>query len=374
MSLVVVQLGADKMTNVMLPIAGAIGRHIARWPRLAIALVAAGSISAAPLRAAERYDADPALVAAAKKEGEIVWYTTLIVDQIVRPLIRAFRSQVAAIDIKYIRADSLALAVKLINEGRAGRIEADIWHLTDGMRALVEAGVVAEFDLPGAKGLAATVVDPGKRWVATNLSRRSLAYNTHIISEAQAPRSFQDLLDPRWKGKFAWNPNSMAGAWGFIGTVLTSQGEDKGMAYLRELAKQNITPVPVAARAVLDRVIAGEYPMGLEMTSTHVAISAARGAPVRWVAIEPVSETLQVGGITKGAPHPNAAKLFLDFMVSPAGQKVFRDAVYLPVRQEVRQDIPASSGELKPNAVVFSPEDVDANSRRWAKIYDELFR
>ena len=114
--------------------------------------------------------------------------------------------------------------------------------------------------------------------------------------------------------------------------------------------------------------------MGLEMTSTHVAISAARGAPVRWVAIEPVSETLQVGGITKGAPHPNAAKLFLDFMVSPAGQKVFRDAVYLPVRQEVRQDIPASSGELKPNAVVFSPEDVDANSRRWAKIYDELFR
>ena len=143
-----VQLGADKMTNVMLSIAG---RHISRWPRLAIAVVAAGSISAAPLRAAERYDADPALVAAAKKEGEIVWYTTLIVDQIVRPLIRAFRSQVAAIDIKYIRADSLALAVKLINEGRAGRIEADIWHLTDGARALVEAGVVAEFDLPGAK-------------------------------------------------------------------------------------------------------------------------------------------------------------------------------------------------------------------------------
>jgi iron(III) transport system substrate-binding protein len=363
------------MTSAIRSIPGWVGWKISRWPRLAVVIIAAGSITTEPSWAAETYHADPALVAAAKKEGEMVWYTTLIVDQIVRPLTKAFHTHIPGIEIKHVRADSIPLVVKLINEARAGRIQADIWHLTDGVRVLVEAGVAAQFDLPSAKGLPATFVSLNKHWIATNLSTRSLAYNTELVARDEAPRTFQDLLNPRWKGKFAWNPNSMAGAWGFIGTVLKSMGEEQGMIYLRELAKQDITPVPVAARAVLDRVIAGEYPMGLEMTSTHAAISAAQGAPVRWIPIEPVSETLQVAGIVNGGPHPNAAKLFLDFMVSPAGQNVFRDAVYLPVRPE----IPAKNPELRPEqggyeAVVFSPEEVDANSRRWAKIYDELFR
>src|SRR6185436_10177423 len=125
--------------------------------------------------------------------------------------------------------------------------------------------------------------DPNRRWVTTNLAVRSLAYNTKLIPPAQAPRSYDDLLDPRFKGKFAWNPNSVSGAHGFIGTVLKDRGEEKGRAYLRALAKQEIVPVPMAIRAVLDRVIGGEYAMGLEMNGTHAAISAALGAPVAWV-------------------------------------------------------------------------------------------
>jgi iron(III) transport system substrate-binding protein len=83
-------------------------------------------------------------------------------------------------------------------------------------------------------------------------------------------------------------------------------------------------PLPIAIRAVLDRVIAGEYAIGLEMNNTHAAISAAQGAPVAWVPLNPVSETLQIAGIAKAAPHPNAARLFLDFMVSRAGEGLSR--------------------------------------------------
>ena len=340
-----------------------------------IALAFVLSALPAPTYSAEPYRPDPALVAAAKREGRLVIYTTLIVDQIVRPLIRAFQSHVPGIDVRFVRADSVALVVRLTNEAKANRVQADIWHLVEGVGPLVEAGIAAPLDLPSAKGLPATYADPNRRWIATNLSVRSLAYNTQLIPEAQAPRGYQDLLDPRLKGKFAWNPNSVSGSYGFIGTVLKHRGEEQGLAYLRALAKQDITPVPMAIRAVLDRVIGGEYAIGLEMNGTHAAISAAMGAPVRWVPLDPVSMTLQAAGMTARAPNPNAARLFLDFMISRAGQEVFREHDYIPMHP----DVPAKRPELKPEtggykAVVYSPEEVDANARRWAEIYRDIFR
>jgi ABC-type Fe3+ transport system substrate-binding protein len=338
-----------------------------------VAVAFAGAL--APARAAEAYQADPKLVEAAKKEGEVVIYTTLIVDQIVRPMIKAFRAQVAGIDVKFVRGDSSQLLVKLGNEGRAGRVQADIWHLSDGIATLLKENLAAPLDLPSARGLPAELVDPKGNWVATNLSTRSLAYNTQLVAADQVPRTHKDLLDPRWKGQLVWHPYSIAGGYGFIGVVLKSMGEENGMRYLRALAKQNIVPLPVAARAVLDRVIAGEYPIGLDMNSSHAAISAALGAPVRFVPLDPVTMTMQIAGLSRGAPHPNAAKLFLDFMVARAGQAVFRDADYIPMRP----DVAARSPELKPEqggyqALMLSPEEIDANGQHWAKVFDDVFR
>ena len=167
----------------------------------------------------------------------------------------------------------------------------------------------------------------------------------------------------------------MTGGWGFISTVIKGMGDEAGMAYLRQLAKQDIVPLPIAIRAVLDRVIAGEYAIGLEMNNTHAAISAAQGAPVAWVPLNPVSETVQVAGIAKNAPHPNAAKLFLDFVVSRAGQNVFREHDYLPMRPDIPAKIPA----LKPEqggykAIVYTPDNLETEVPRWQKIYEDLFR
>ncbi len=342
---------------------------------LTLGLAVAAAIALSPARAAEAYRPDPKLLEAARKEREVLFYTPLIVDQIVRPLIKAFQSHVSGVEVKYVRADSLSLIVRMLNEARAGRVQSDVWSLLEGVLPLVQGGLAAEFEVPNAKGLPAALVDPNKHWLATNLAVRSAAYNTELVPKAQAPQSYRDLLDPRWKGKMVWNPKSMTGAWGFIGTVIKGMGEDEGMAYLRALARQEIVPLPIAIRAVLDRVIAGEYAIGLEMNNTHAALSAALGAPVKWVPLNPVSETVQVSGITKGAPHPNAGKLFIDFMVSRAGQEVFRDNNYLPMHP----DIPAKIPELRPEqggykAVMYSPEALDADLDRWMKIYEDLFR
>jgi len=340
---------------------------------LALSLTVAIAAGLAPAQAAESYRPEPKLAEAAKKEGQVLWYTTLIVDQIVRPLIKAFAAQVPGIEVKFVRLDSPGLVVRLLNEANARRVQADVWGLIDGAGSLTRSGVAAEFDLPSAKGLLPTLVDPNRRWIATNQATRSLAHNTALIPAKEAPRNYRDLLDPRFKGKFAWHPTAVAGGLGFIATVLRHMGENEGVAYLRLLARQEITPLPMATRAVLDRVIAGEYAMGLEMVRSHAAISVAMGAPVRWVPLEAVSTTLQVGGITKGAPHPNAGKLFLDFITSRAGQGVFREANYEPMHPDVpAKDVEGEQGGYK--TVVYSPEEVDANTPRWQKIYEDIFR
>jgi ABC-type Fe3+ transport system substrate-binding protein len=348
----------------------------ARFNRtLGLALALAGALGFTPAGAAETYQPDPALVAAAKKEGEVVLYTTHIVDQIVRPLIRSFQSYVPGVEVKYVRADGLGLVVRLTNEARANRVQADVWCMVDGVQSLLRGGFAAPFEVANARDLPAGLVDQNKFWVATNTGVRSAAYNTGMVPKEFAPKSYQDLLDPRWKRKIVWNPKSMTGAWGFISTVIKGMGDQSGMAYLRALAKQEVVPLPIAIRAVLDRVIAGEYAIGLEMNNTHAAISAAQGAPVKWVPLNPVSETLQVAGIARGAKHPNAARLFIDFMVSKAGQEVFRDADYLPMRPDVLAKIP----ELKPEqggykAVVYNPDNLETDVPRWQKIYEDLFR
>jgi iron(III) transport system substrate-binding protein len=279
------------------------------------------------------------------------------------------------VQVKYVRADGLGLVVRMTNEARAGRVQSDMWCMVDGVQSLLRGDMAAEFEVASAQGLPAGLVDPKKRWIALNTGVRSAAYNTSLVPKEQAPRNYQDLLNPRFKGKIVWNPKSMTGAWGFISTVIKGMGDERGMAYLRELAKQDVVPLPIAIRAVLDRVIAGEYAIGLEMNNTHAAISAAQGAPVKWVPLNPVSETLQVAGVTKGGAHPNAARLFIDFMTSKAGQEIFRDNDYVPMHPDVAARIP----ELKPQqggyqSVVYTPDNLETETTRWAKIYDDLFR
>src|SRR5437660_7572273 len=117
---------------------------------------------------ADTYQPDPKLLAAAQKEGEVIFYTTQIVDQILRPLIKVFGTVAPGVQVKYVRADGLALVVRMTNEARAGRVQADMWCMVDGVQALLRGGFATEFDGPSARGLRVGVVDPNKSVVAVN--------------------------------------------------------------------------------------------------------------------------------------------------------------------------------------------------------------
>src|SRR4030095_841882 len=291
-----------------------------RWT-IAAVLSLAGSCAQA---------ADAALVDAAKKEGEVVWYTTQIISQLVRPVSAAFEKKYG-IKVRSTRANSTETAVKIINESRAGKPQSDVFDGTSTVVPLKKEGYVLKWLPDPAKAYPALYKDPEGYWVANNLFFIAPGFNTSLIRKGTQPTTYGALLDPRWRGRMAWSTTtSSSGGPGFVGTVLSEMGEDKGMAYLQELAKQRIANIGSAAREVLDQVIAGEYQLGLQVFNHHTVISAKKGAPVEWIRMEPVTGTLSVISVHKQAPHPNAAKLLVDFIISSEGQHIFRAAEYLP--------------------------------------------
>ena len=324
-----------------------------------------------PARTAE---IDPALIAAAKKEGRVVLYTPLIVDQIVRPLAAAFRAKYG-IEVDYQRLDSNQVVLKVLNEHRARRVSADVITTTLGIQGLITAKALRPFKSVGAEELPPQHKDPNGYWASIRLHVYGPAVNTNLIKEADRPKSYDDLLDPKWAGKMVWRRQNMTGSTGFIANVLATRGEQAGMEYLRKLAKQRIITVSISDRALLDQVIAGEYPMAIAMTNHNIEISRLEGAPLAWIPLEPALMTSEQIGLTTLGPHQNAGMLFVEYTLSREGQTVFQKAGYIPVHPAIPPRDPKllpATGGFKAN--VFSPQTIEQNLKRWDDIFNELFR
>jgi ABC-type Fe3+ transport system substrate-binding protein len=319
--------------------------------------------------------ADPALIEAAKKEGRVVWYTTLIVNQAIRPLKAAFEKKYPGIELQYARADETPTAAKILEEGVAGRLQADVFDGITNMIPLKRARLLASYAPAAADRYPQELKDANGHWNALLLYVFAPGINTTLVPKDRAPSTYQALLDPQWTGKMAWNPSSIAGAIGFVGNILTSMGEERGMDYLRALSAQKIVNVEASARAILDQVIAGEYAIGLMSFNHHTVISAQKGAPSDWLKLEPVPVAFDAAGLLKDAPHPNAARLLIEFLTSEEGQIVLQKADYLPAMPSV----PAMKSGLRPEdgdfkAMFFRPEETYDRIPHWVKVVNNLFK
>jgi len=318
--------------------------------------------------------ADNALYEAAKKEGTAVWYTSLIVNQAVRPLVEAFQKKYPGVTVKYARADSGPNAIKVIDEARAGKVVGDVFDGIATAPPLLKAELVAPFTPSDAGKYPPEMRDPDGRWNALVVYFLTPGINTQIVGKDEI-KTAQDLLNPKWKGKIAWSTDPWSGCAVYVGSVLQTMGEDKGMAFLRALAKQDIINVDATNRAILDQVILGQYPIALSIFNHHAEISAQKGAPVAWLKTEPISAPFHSIGLVKNAPHPDAGKLLIDFLLSEEGQKTFASVGYLPAMPSVPAKVPGlkpEAGGFKANLI--SPATMSANIDRWIKIKKDLFQ
>ncbi len=319
--------------------------------------------------------ADEALVTAAKREGQLVWYTTQIINQLAQPVADAFGKKYG-IKVQVVRADAAEITLRIMSEAKAGKVQADVFDGTASSPPLKRAGLVLKWQPESAKTFGAQYIDKEGYWIATNQYVIAPSFNTELVKRGTEPKTWTDLLDPKYAGKMAVSSGaSTSGGAGLTGTVLHDMGEEKGMEFLRKLATQKVAVIASSARTVTDQVMQGEYAIGLMMSNNQPVSSARLGAPVDTLRWSSSLAAVSAVAVLKDAPHPNAGKLLLEFLISEDGQKLFADADYLPVNPAV----PAKEPRLTPQGGQFTtfnltPEEVDEKIGGWDKIFKALFK
>ncbi|MFL9926359.1 extracellular solute-binding protein [Herbaspirillum lusitanum] len=337
---------------------------------LSVALLAAG------VTATANAAVDAALIAAAKKEGEVSWYSSLVVNQASRPIAAAFEKKYPGIKVKITSGTATDLLLKIMAEGRANSPRADVSHAGSGLSTLLKGDMIVPYIPSEAARYPAQYKDAKGYWTGQVVSFLVPAMNTDLVKPKDEPKTWNDLLDPKWKGKMAWAQQmTQGGPPGFIGATLNVMGQQKGMDFLRKFSQQRIVNVPANQRVVLDQAIAGEYPIALSTFSHHSELSAKKGAPIKWLKMDYVVGTVDPAFLIKNGPHPNAARLFLEFLLSSEGQAIFRSADYIPADPAVPASIPGLKPETGHFKAVFLPLSlVDADMPKWINIYNELFK
>jgi iron(III) transport system substrate-binding protein len=323
-------------------------------------------------------DREQKLIEGAKKEGEVVFYSGMIVNQALRPVAAAFQKKYPFIKMTFWRGDSEPIATKVAAETRAHNPVGDVIEGTGLGELAVREGLAQPAWSPELNAIPERLRDPRSLWAPTRMSYFSIAYNTRLVAADKAPKTYEALLDPQWQGKMAWPAITAIGAPLFVTNLRIAWGEDKAMAYLQRLAKQNIVNFGAGTpRNLVDRVIAGEYPIALQIFAHHPLISAGKGAPVTSQLLPPVASAAATVLIPKETRHPNAALLLMDFLLSREGQEILASSEYLPVRQDVeplKQIAPIVPSRAGVAENFVSPEKLQAYTESSASIVEKLFR
>jgi iron(III) transport system substrate-binding protein len=201
-----------------------------------------------------------------------------------------------------------------------------------------------------------------KEWAATILSVWVQAYNTDLIKKSELPRSYKDLLDPRWKGKLGIE--SKNDDW-FATVVHLMGGEQQGLKFFQDLVATNGISPRHGHTLLNNMVVSGEVPLALTVYNYMPEQARKKGAPIDWFAIEPAIARANAIGVAKNAPHPNAALLFYEYMLGPDGQNAMVGVDYVPTNTKVAS--PLKGVKIVTTDPVRSLDE----SAKWSKLYED---
>ncbi len=230
------------------------------------------------------------------------------------------------------------------------------------METLHREKILQAVTSPHSAELIAGALRPHGEWVATYLSVWVQTYNTNLIRKEDLPRTFQDLLDPKWKGKLGIEANVPE----WYSTVVLNMGEEKGIKFFRDLVGRNGVSVRSGHSLLNNMVAAGEVPLALTVYNFMAEAARRKGAALDWFVLEPAVARMSGIGIARRAPHPNAALLFYDFMLSAEAQELLVSMEYAPTHAKV----PSPLGNLR--FTLVDPAVALDESDKWARSFDEV--
>nr|WP_083851351.1 extracellular solute-binding protein [Pusillimonas noertemannii] len=338
---------------------------------LSVAMLAAG-LGAAPAAMAQSAgiasmadysgpDRQQKLEEAARKEGELLIYTSATVEDMT-VLIDAFEKKYG-IKARLWRAGGEKVTQRTLTEARAGRNEVDILE-TDGieLEALHREGALQPVKSPYQADLMEGAVRPHGDWTATRLNVFAMAYNTDLVKKEELPKTYEDLLDPRWKGRLGIEAEDLD----WFATVVGELGEEKGLRLFRDIVEKNGISVRKGHTLLTNLVASGEVPLALTVYNYKAEQLKNKGAPLDWFTIDPAIVRANGVALAKGAPHPNAALLFFDFLLTD-GQRILLERNFVTTSKKAQSKLNQMPMKFVDPAVVL-----DENAK-WAKLYDEIF-
>ena len=327
------------------------------WLLAAVSLTAQAQTALATFEGADRM---ARITEAAKKEGMLTLYTT-IAEKDLPALIKPFELKYG-IKVNVWRAGTDKVLQRTLAEAAAKRDEVDAVHFgSPEMEALSREKVLQAVHSPSYKLLQPGSVPAHKQWAATLLSVWVQAYNTNAVKKADLPKTYADLLDPKWKGKLGLEAKNQD--W-FQTVVEIMGGPDKGLKFFNDLVAINGVSPRTGHTLLTNLVVSGEVPLALSVYNYMPEQAKKKGAPIEWFALEPAVARSNAIGVAARAKHPHAALLFHEYMLTDA-QPLMLGIDYVPTNTTV----PSPLKGVK--IIITDPIRTLDESEKWGKLFDD---
>jgi len=306
-------------------------------------------------------DREQRLVAGAKKEGSLSLYSTMTPED-ANPLIAAFERRYG-VKLTMWRGINQKLVQRAIGEARAGKFSVDVYEGSGhGMEILHREALLQKFWSPAFGDIPPAAFPRHGYYAPDNLLFFVMGYNTKLVKPEDVPKSYEDLLQPRWSGNLGIEASDVI----WFAAVAKAMGEEKGLAYFQKLAAMK-PQIRNGHTLMTELVAAGEIPVVLTLYNQAVDKLKERGAPIDWKPLAPAFGRADGIGVAKQAPHPHAALLFVDFVLSPEGQRFIMAASRVPVNRKVASPFRQSDFGIVDMAQVV--DEWDTWEKRWQALF-----
>ena len=306
------------------------------------------------------------LAEGAKSEGEAVVYANMDVAAM-KPLTDGFMKRYLGTKAASVHFSGASIITRIDSESRAGKPLSDVVLSGQlGVLALIEKKVAARYRSPEREFYREGFKDKEGLWTAYMTNVMATAYNTRQVKKEETPRSLEDLLKPRWKGKLTMDSQSYV----WFGTILQYMGEEAGLRFMKRLNEQNLSHQR-GRRLMTQLVAAGEFDMAVETNLNSVLTLSKQGAPLSFASMPPFFLSPSLVFMSANAPHPYTGALFIDYLLSEEGQKIIVTTNRMPAHAKVK----SPESQLLEGQDVRVPDILDIGKRYQAigNRYREIF-
>jgi len=319
-----------------------------------------------PVFARPRSVLDMELVEGAKKEQKLVLYITIDLPQTIQ-VVHHFVQKYSFLDLELHPLETETLVTRIQDEARSGMSTWDVVLGGGGLfQPLMEANLVASYHSPQREAVSEALNDSEGFWSGYYINPYVLSYSTTLVKEAEIPKSYDELLEPRWKGNRIAIDST---AHGLLRGLTLVWGEDKAVAYLKRLADQQ----PVMARAsitAVDSMHTGNVAMVIARAPVIQGYKKKLQSPIDWVFLEPIVAQIDAVMLSSRSPHPNGARLFVDFVLSKEGQSALAGIQQIPVRRDME---PRLNPTLPGHKWFVERPDKHVNFQETVRLFREIF-